>query len=611
MPWIQVYDPLGNPWLSTAAAALPIVLLLVTLGVLEWKAHWAALTGLVSALAVSTIVYGMPVSTATATAVYGAAYGLLPIGWIIVNAVFLYNLTVETGQFGIVKASVANLSADRRIQALLIAFSFGAFIEGASGFGTPVAICSALLMGLGFTPLYAAGLALIANTAPVAFGAIGTPILTLAAVTGLPAATLSAMAGRQLPFVSVIIPVWLVVTMSGWSGLAGVWPAVLISGGVFAIAQYAWSNFVGPELVDIVGGLLSLGALTLFCRVWRPREIWLFPEERNASPGKPTPSPGKPTPSGRPTLSGSADRGKPAAAPSGVAVAAPAIARPALVRAWMPWVFLSVMVILWGLPSMKALMNGGTAGLSAFRAGRPAVVSMALSPTWDVPLLHRYVYRDFPVETTAVDRAKMNEASYRNTRAEAARYNLNWLSATGTGILIAAILTAFYLRVPFGQVLAIAAMTLRRMRFPLLTIAIMLSLGYVTRYGGTDATLGLAFTKTGWLYPFFAAYLGWLGVALTGSDTSSNVLFGSLQKITAQQLGLNPILITTANSTGGVMGKMIDAQSIVVATASTGQQGAEGKILRFVFWHSVVLAALMGVIVMLQAYVFPWMIPSA
>jgi len=593
MPWIQVYDPLGNPWLSTAAAALPIVLLLVTLGVLEWKAHWAALTGLISALAVSTIVYGMPVPTAAATAVYGAAYGLLPIGWIIVNAVFLYNLTVETGQFGIVKSSVANLSADRRIQALLIAFSFGAFIEGASGFGTPVAICSALLMGLGFTPLYAAGLALIANTAPVAFGAIGTPILTLAAVTGLPATTLSAMAGRQLPFVSVIIPVWLVVTMSGWGGLSGVWPAVLISGGVFAIAQYAWSNFVGPELVDIIGGLLSLGALTVLCRVWKPREVWLFPEERDAI-------------SSRPALSGSANRGT-----SGVTVKAPAIARPALVRAWMPWVFLSVLVILWGLPSMKALMNGGTGGLAAFRAGRPAVVSQALSPTWDVPLLHRYVFRDFPVEATAVDRAKMNDASYRNTRAEAARYNLNWLSATGTGILIAAILTAFYLRVPFGQVLAIAAMTLRRMRYPLLTIAVMLSLGYVTRYGGTDATLGLAFTKTGWLYPFFAAYLGWLGVALTGSDTSSNVLFGSLQKITAQQLGLNPILITTANSTGGVMGKMIDAQSIVVATASTGQQGAEGKILRFVFWHSLVLAALMGLIVMLQAYVFPWMIPSA
>jgi lactate permease len=595
MPWIQVYDPLGNPWLSTAAAALPIVLLLMTLGVLEWKAHWAALTGLVSALAVSVFVYGMPASTATATAVYGAAYGLLPIGWIIVNAVFLYNLTVETGQFGIVKSSVANLSADRRIQALLIAFSFGAFIEGASGFGTPVAICSALLMGLGFTPLYAAGLALIANTAPVAFGAIGTPILTLAAVTGLPVQALSAMAGRQLPFVSIIVPIWLVVTMSGWRGLAGVWPAVLVSGGVFAIAQYAWSNFVGPELVDIVGGLLSLGALTWLCRVWKPREVWMFPEERTA-PNAPMP------PS---AVGAGAGLGR-----TGTAVAATTIARPVLIRAWMPWLFLSVMVILWGLPAMKALLNGGPAGLEAYRGSRPAVVSMTLSPTWDVPLLHRFVFRDYPVEATAVDRTRIGDAAYRNSRAEAARYNLNWLSATGTGILIAAILTALYLRVPFPQVLAIAAMTLRRMRNPLLTIALMLSLGYVTRYGGTDATLGLAFTKTGWFYPFFAAYLGWLGVALTGSDTSSNVLFGSLQKITAQQLGLDPVLITTANSTGGVMGKMIDAQSIVVATASTGQHGSEGRILRFVFWHSVALAAIMGIIVMLQAYVFPWMIPS-
>jgi lactate permease len=593
MSWIQVYDPLGNPWLSTAAAAFPIVLLLAALAILEWKAHFAALAGLVSALAVSVIVYGMPMSTAAATAVYGAAYGLLPIGWIIVNAVFLYNLTVETGQFEIVKSSVANLSADRRIQALLIAFSFGAFIEGASGFGTPVAICSALLMGLGFTPLYAAGLALIANTAPVAFGAIGTPILTLAAVTGLPAETLSAMAGRQLPFVSVIVPIWLVVTMSGWRGFMGVWPAVLISGGVFAIAQYAWSNFVGPELVDIVGGLLSLGALTWFCRVWKPREVWMFPEERT-----------------QPDVGPNGPRGRSALGRAGTAVVPATIARPMLVRAWMPWVFLSVMVILWGLPAMKALLNGGPGGLDAYRAGRPAVVSMAMSPTWDVPLLHRYVFRDFPVEATAVDRARIDEPAYRNSRAEAARYNLNWLSATGTGILIAAILTAFYLRVPFAQMLAIAGMTLRRMRYPLLTIALMLSLGYVTRYGGTDATLGLTFTKTGWLYPFFAAYLGWLGVALTGSDTSSNVLFGSLQKITAQQLGLDPVLITTANSTGGVMGKMIDAQSIVVATASTGQQGSEGKILRFVFWHSVALAAIMGMIVMLQAYVFPWMIPS-
>jgi lactate permease len=583
MPWIQVYDPLGNPWLSTLAAALPIVLLLVTLGILEWRAHLAALTGLIAALAVSIVIYGMPASTATATAIYGAAYGLLPIGWIIVNAVFLYNLTVVTGQFDIVKSSVANLSADRRIQALLIAFSFGAFIEGASGFGTPVAICAALLMGLGFTPLYAAGLALIANTAPVAFGAIGTPILTLAAVTGLPAFTLSQMAGRQLPFVSVLVPIWLVVTMSGWRGFLGAWPAVLVCGGVFAIVQFWWSNYVGPELVDIVGGLSSLAALALFCRVWAPREAWTFPGERPATH----------------TL------------PNGVPVAPAAPARTAVtVRAWMPWVFLSVMVILWGLPQMKALLNGGRPGLDAYQAGRPAVTSMTLAPTWDVPLVHRYIFRDFPVEATAVDRSRIDDPVYRGTRAEAARYTLNWLSATGTGILLAALATAIYLRVPFPQVVSVAAMTLKRMRNPLLTIALMMSLGFVTRYGGTDATLGLAFTHTGWLYPFFAAYLGWLGVALTGSDTSSNVLFGSLQKITAQQLGLDPVLITTANSTGGVMGKMIDAQSIVVATAATGQHGQEGQILRFVFWHSVALAAIMGVIVMLQAYVFEWMIPT-
>jgi lactate permease len=624
-PWIQIYDPLANPWLSTAAAALPIVLLLVALGVLEWRAHIAALTGLAAALAVSVFIYGMPARLAAATAVYGAAYGLLPIGWIIVNAVFLYNLTVATGQFEIVKSSVARLSADRRSQALLIAFSFGAFIEGASGFGTPVAICSALLMGLGFTPLYAAGLALIANTAPVAFGAIGTPILTLAAVTGIPAGTLSAMAGRQLPFVSLIVPAWLVATMSGWRGLRGVWPAVLVCGGSFAVVQFFWSNFVGPELVDIVGGLTSLIALALFCRVWKPYEVWEFPTVRlkadaayddarvrlkadttyDVSPHDVSADDA----STHDVVSGfSRTADEPAPMPAPILVGS-GFSRTVLVRAWMPWVFLSVAVILWGLAPMKALLNGGPAGLAAYRAGKASAVSMVLSPTWDVPLLHRFVFREFPVEPTFVDRARLDDARYRNGRAEAARYTLNWVSATGSGILLAALLTILYLRVPFRDVVSIAAMTLRRMRAPLMTIALMLSLGFVTRYGGTDATLGLAFTRTGVLYPFFATFLGWLGVALTGSDTSSNVLFGSLQKITAQQLGLNPVLITTANSTGGVMGKMIDAQSIVVSTASTGQQGQEGRILRFVFWHSLALASIMGAIVMLQAYVFPWMIP--
>ena len=578
--WIQVYDPLGNPWLSTVAAAFPIVLLLVALAVLEWRAHIAAFAALVAALGVATIVYGMPPAAGLATAVYGAAYGFLPIGWIILNAVFLYQITVATGQFEIVKGSVGRLSSDRRIQALLVAFSFGSFIEGASGFGTPIAICSALLIGLGFTPLYAAGLSLIANTAPVAFGAIGTPILTLAAVTDIPAMSISMMAGRQLPFISLIVPAWLVVTMSGWRGLRSVWPAVAVCGGTFALVQFGWSNYVGPELVDIVGGLASIAALTLFCRVWHPPDVWEFPGERSQ-----------------------------VRAPAEVQRVA-AIPTAAVVRAWMPWIFLSVAVTVWGLPPAKAFLNGGPQGLANYRAGERLTVNPILSPTWNVPLLHRFVFREYPVEPVAVDPARMDDPAYRNVRAEAAVFTMNWASTTGTAILLAALATALYLRVSPGQLIAVAVSTLGRMRTPLATIMLMMALGFVTRYGGTDATLGLAFTKTGPLYPFFATFLGWLGVALTGSDTSSNVLFGSLQKITAQQLGFNPVLIVTANSTGGVMGKMIDAQSIVVATASTGQVGQEGRILRFVFWHSIALVTIMAVIVMLQAYVFPWMVPA-
>ena len=580
-PWIQVYDPLASAWLSTAAAAFPIVLLLAALGLLEWRAHYAALAGLIAALTISTAIYGMPVPTALATTLYGAAYGFLPIGWIILNAVFLYNLTVHTGQFDIVKGSVGRLSNDRRIQALLVAFSFGAFIEGASGFGTPVAICSALLIGLGFTPLYAAGLSLIANTAPVAFGAIGTPILTLAAVTGIPAATLGAMAGRQLPFVSLIVPAWLVVTMSGWRGLRGVWPAVLVCGGTFALVQYLWSNFVGVELVDIAGGLLSILALALFMRVWKPRDVFEFDGDSD--------------PSSRPAQPKTA--------------APPARASSVVTRAWMPWLFLSIAVILWGLAPVKAFLNGGTAGAGGVSSGRtPIRQRRPVAHVERAAASSRGVSR-LPGRARRCRSRPDQRSRLRNERAEAAVFTLNWLSATGTAILLAALATAAFLRVAPQQLVSVALLTMRRMRTSLLTIMLMLALGFVTRYGGTDATLGLAFTKTGVLYPFFAALLGWLGVALTGSDTSSNVLFGSLQKITAQQLGFNPVLIVTANSTGGVMGKMIDAQSIVVATASTGQVGQEGRILRFVFWHSLALAVIMGVIVVLQAYVFPWMVP--
>jgi lactate permease len=557
MEWVQVYDPLGSALWSTLAAALPIVLLLGTLAFLERPPYQAALIGLLAALGVGVGVYGMPAPAAAASAAYGIAYGLFPIGWIVLNAVFLYDLTVRTGTFETVKHSVAQLSGDRRVQALLVAFSFGAFIEGSAGFGTPVAISAALMIGLGFTPLHAAGLALIANTAPVAFGAIGTPILTLGAVTGISPALLSAMAGRQLPFVSVLIPFWLVVAMSGWRGLRGVWPVALVSGGSFAVVQFVWSNLVGPELVDILGGVVSLGATAAFCARWRPASAWEFAGGRTDGPP------------------------------------VPAIDLRTGMRAWMPWIFLSLFVMLWGLGPIKARLAGGP----------------ALAPARDGPALHRMIYRDYPVEAKAADRTLLADPGYKAKRAEPARFTVNWLSATGTSILLAALATALFLGIPLGVLREVWVATLLKMRGSLATIALMMAIGFVTRYSGTDATLGLAFTRTGFWYPFFAAMLGWLGVALTGSDTSSNVLFGSLQKITAQQLGLSPVLICAANSTGGVMGKMIDAQSIVVATAATNQPGHEGQILRFVFWHSLALAAVMGVIVMLQAYVFTWMVP--
>jgi lactate permease len=578
MAWIQLYDPLGHPVLSTLAAALPIVTLLATLAVLQWPAHRAALAGLIGALVVAVGLFGMPASAALAAAGRGAAYGLFPIGWIIVNAIFLYNLSVHTGTFETIRQSVARLSPDRRIQALLIAFSFGAFIEGASGFGTPVAISAALLMGLGFPPLYAAGLSLIANTAPVAFGAIGTPILTLGVVTGISPNALSAIAGRQLPFVSVLVPAWLVVTMSGWRGLRGVWPAVLVAGGSFALVQAAWSNFVGPELVDIISAIASLGAMTLLCRKWQPRELWDF-----------APSPFAHGIDTLPTEKTD---------------------RRAVIRAWMPWVFLSVFVMAWGIAPMKALLNAGPSGFVRYsETGKAPAADALLCPIVAVPRLHRAVYREYPVERRPVDRALIHDEAYRAAHAEAATFTFNWLSATGTAILFAALVSAFFLRVPVREVALVGRRTLVQMRWPLVTIALMLALGDVTHYGGTDATLGLAFTRTGRLYPFFAAMLGWLGVALTGSDTSSNVLFGSLQIITAQQLHLNPALIATANSTGGVMGKMIAAQNIVVGTAATNQQGQEGRLLRFVFWHSVALAILMGLIVLAQAGPLAWMLP--
>lgn len=560
MDWVQVYDPLGSPLWSTMLAGLPIVALLGLLagGI---NAPKSALAGLLTALAVATFGFGMPATAACASALYGACFGLLPIGWIVVAAVFLFHLTVKSGQFEIVKRSVAALSPDRRVQALLIAFCFGTFIEGAAGFGTPVAICAALMIGLGFSPLYAAGLALIANTSPVAFGALGTPIITLAKISGLDEMALCQMAGRQLPFFSLIVPAWLVAVMSGWRGVVGCWPAITVCGGTFALLQFLMANFHGPALVDVAGGLGSLAVLAVMLRFWQPREIWRFPDE----------------------------------APAAETAKQPVLSARQVVYAWMPWVLLSVLVFLWGWPSVKSALNGGPAEQPNFLAG-------ASKLTFPVAGLHNRVYRAAPV-------APVPEGSDRASEAEKAILEVPWLSATGTGIFIAAVLSAWWLRIAPAEFFRQFGRTIMEMRWALFTIACMLALAFTTKYSGGDATLGLAFTHTGPLYPFFAPLLGWLGVALTGSDTSSNALFGNLQRITAEQLRLNPILVVASNSTGGVMGKMIDAQSIVVAAVATGQSGGEGQILRFVFLHSVVLAALVGLLTLAQAYLFPWMIP--
>jgi lactate permease len=579
MPWTQVYNPTNIEWLSTLLAAAPIVILLGTLALLGWSAPRAAAAGFATALAVAIGVYGMPTGAALASAGFGAAFGLFPIGWIVLMAVFLYALTVETGEFEKIKHSVMALSPDRRVQAMLIAFSFGAFMEGAAGFGTPVAISAALMIGAGFPPLYASGLALIANTAPVAFGALGTPILTLAKVTGLSEMQLSAMAGRQLPLFSLIVPGWMVWVMAGWRGVRGVWPAILVSGGTFGVLQFAISNFVGPTLVDIAAGLGSLVALALMLRVWQPKELWHFDDEVD---GEGTAVSANPQAAGRPNYS-----------------------RAEIASAWTPWVILSLCVFAWGLPQFRTLLNGGappvaTASESSVEQAwweRPNVLAGRSVLAWQVPYLHQQIRPDANVLKG-------------ESLPKPAEFKLNWLSATGTGIFVAAVLSACWMRVPPRRFVRLFFETVYRLRWSLFTISAMMAIAYLTQYSGSDVTLGLAFTRTGVLYPFFAAMLGWLGVALTGSDTSSNALFGNLQRITAERLGLNPILIATANSTGGVMGKMIDAQSIVVASAATGQQGNEGQILRFVFWPSVTLAALMGLLTLIQAYWLPWMIPG-
>jgi lactate permease len=540
MPWAQQYDPFGNLYWSALIAAIPVFVLLGLLAIFHVRAHIAALISLAVSLAVATLAFGMPTHLALLAAINGAAYGLFPIGWIVLSAIFAYDISVETKKFEVLKRAIATLSDDRRIQAILIAFCFGAFIEGAAGFGTPVAISAAMLIGLGFKPLSAAGLALIGNTAPVAFGGLGSPLIALAEVTQLPIEMLSKMVGRQLPLFSLIVPFWLIWAMAGWRAMLEVWPACLMAGFSFGAMQFLVSNFHGPWLVDVISAVVSILAVYLLLRWWHPKTTWHFDQES------------KPlvvdAPTGRETLS-----------------------------AALPWIIVSAMVFLWGMPNFKAWLNS----FSKY--------------SWPVSGLHLQVVRDQPVVAVAT--------------AEKAIYDFNWLSATGTALLIAALLSGLCLGLKPLQLMQLFVRTLRRTAISLLTISAMLALGYTTRFGGLDATMGLAFASTGFLFPFFSPILGWLGVALTGSDTSSNILFGNLQQITADRVGVSPILAAASNSSGGVMGKMIDAQSIVVASVATDQHGQEGTILRYVFFHSVALAILVGFLVMAQAYVIPWMIP--
>jgi lactate permease len=545
MTWSQNYAPMGSVGVSALIAALPVVTLLGLLAFWRVRAQFAALAALFVATVIAIGVYHMPARLALAAAVYGGAFGLFPIGWILLNAIFIYNLSVETGQFAILQKQLSGVSRDRRIQALLIAFSFGAFIEGAAGFGAPVAITGALLIGLGFRPLEAAKLALIGNTAPVAFGSLGIPLVTLAKVTNLDLQALSAMVGRQLGLVSIIIPFWLVVAQVGWRGMMGVWPACLVTGVTFGATQFLVSNYHGPWLVGIASATVSMISLVVLMKFWRPAEEQLAPSQATAADQPPASRPG-----------------------------------PAW-KAWLPWIFLSVFVFLSGLPAIKNFLNS------------------VFAPNVHVPLLDDAVLRVPPVVA--------------NPTPEHAVFSFNALSATGTALLLAGILAGLCLQLDPKRILQIYGRTIWRVRASLLTIAIMLAFGYTTRYSGTDTTMGLALAATGFLFPFFSPLIGWLGVALTGSDTSSNVLFGNLQQVTAQQLNLPPILMAASNSSGGVMGKMIDAQSIVVASVATGGRPDSpdaGTVLRSVFWHSLALAILMGLLVMLQAYVFRWMIPT-
>ncbi|MES5484259.1 L-lactate permease [Bradyrhizobium sp. INPA03-11B] len=547
--WNQIYNPLGNAGLSTIAAAVPVVTLLVLIASGKVKAHIAAIIAVIVTNLITIFIFGMPTNMSVRATLLGVVTGFFPIGWIVLNVIFLYQVTVRCGKFELLKRAVGGVTEDRRLQLLLIAFSFGAFFEGASGFGTPVAITGAVLIGLGFSPLAASGLSLIANTAPVAYGALGTPIQGLASVTGLDPYILGAMVGRQLPLFSLIVPFWVVWAFAGWRGMKEIWPAILVTGVSFAVPQFVISNYINPWIVDIGASLISMGALILFLKVWQPQQLWLSPKLRGRDESAATMASAPPldkTP----------------------------LTQSELWSALLPWIIVCILMLIWGNGAFKTWANANF--------------------TWNyaVPELDKLIFKVPPVAAKPT--------------AEGAVFSFTYLSFTGTGMLIAAIISGLLMGFSPFKLIAEYGRTIRLCAISLITISAMLAIGTLTRLSGVDATLGLAFAATGVLYPFFGTLLGWLGVALTGSDTASNVLFGNLQKITSEQLGLSPILMAAANSSGGVMGKMIDAQSIVVASTATNWYGHEGSILRYVFLHSIVLACLVGLFVTLQAYVYPF-----
>jgi L-lactate transport len=543
--WQQIYDPLGNLWLSSLIAAIPIIFFFVALAVFRMKGYVAGSITVALALLVAIFFYHMPIEMALASAGYGFLFGLWPIAWIIVTAVFLYKVTVKTGQFDIIRSSVVSITEDQRLQMLLVGFSFGAFLEGAAGFGAPVAITAALLVGLGFNPLYAAGLCLITNTAPVAFGAMGIPILVAGQVTGIDAFKIGAMAGRQLPLLSVIIPFWVIMVMDGWRGVRETWPAILVCGVTFAVTQFFTSNFIGPELPDITSALVSLISLTIFLKFWKPKNIFRFPGQDASFKAE------------RHTIQ-------------------------QVIKAWSPFAILTIFVTVWSLKPFKAL----------FAKGGDLIWTVINIP---VPMLDKMVIKMPPIVNAATPYGAV--------------YSFNWLAATGTAILLAAIVAVIVLRMKPVDAIKTFGNTLSDLKWPIFSIGMVLAFAFIANYSGLSATLALLLAGTGVAFPFFSPFLGWIGVFLTGSDTSSNALFCNLQANTAHQIGVSDTLMVTANSTGGVTGKMISPQSIAVATAAVGLVGREGDLFRFTLKHSLMLAGLVGVITTVQAYVLPWMIP--